>query len=273
MRTRTLMASSAAMVAAAGTALGFTNFVQIGAGGQKVVGTADTATGPVIVKIIQLAPPHAAMALERARREVGVLAAINHPNVVSLVSGLAVLGNPPDAVCWLEEKLDGADLNAIPNPPRAWADVAKLADDVLSGLTAFHAMDVVHRDLSPRNIRRLGSGDYKVMDPGIARLILETTITGAMDPGSPGHMSPRTCLASRTSDIRLRHFRRRCLDVRGSHRILANPISRRLQRLRSAPARRTGRQRWRSCCGPAACASQVRRHTPAAATRSPISRC
>jgi serine/threonine-protein kinase len=180
----------ASILAAAEAALGIRNLSLFVSGGQKVVGTADSAKGRVIVKIIELLPPNAAIALERARREVAVLEAIDHPNVVRVESGLHELGSPTAAVCWLEEQLDGVDLNGLPGGRGDWDTVAKMASDVLAGLTAFHQNSVVHRDLSPRNIRRLSSGDHKVMDPGIARLILETTITGAFDPGTPGYMSP-----------------------------------------------------------------------------------
>ena len=179
-----------ALIAAASAALGVSNARAAGGGGQKWVGLADGPQGPTIIKIIQLVPPYAAVALERARREVGVLAAISHPNVVALESGLVELGSPPAGVCWMEEYLDGEDLDARLGRPWQWMDVRDMAQQVAAGLTAFHDAGVVHRDLSPRNIRCLPDGTFKVMDPGIARLLAKTTITGPIDPGSPGYMSP-----------------------------------------------------------------------------------
>ncbi len=179
-----------AIYAGAAKALGVTNLTPLGPGGQKMVAVADGPNGRTIVKIVELVPPYAALALERARREVGVLASINHPNVVQLESGLVELGTPPNAVCWLEECLDGSDLEARRGPSHPWSDVAGMATDVAAGLTAFHDAGAVHRDLSPRNIRCLASGGHKLMDPGIARLLAETTITGSVDPGSLGYMSP-----------------------------------------------------------------------------------
>lgn len=179
-----------ALIAAASAALGVSNARQAGGGGQKWVGLADGPQGPTIVKLIQLIPPYAAVALERARREVGVLAAISHPNVVCLESGLVELGSPPAGVCWMEEYLDGEDLDARLGRPWQWTDVREMARQVARGLAAFHDAGVVHRDLSPRNVRCLPDGTFKVMDPGIARLLAKTTITGPIDPGSPGYMSP-----------------------------------------------------------------------------------
>lgn len=179
-----------AMIAAASAALGVTNMRPARGGGQKLVALADGPYGATIVKLIELVPPYAAIVLERARREVGVLASISHPNVVRLESGLVELGSPPVAVCWMEEFLDGEDLEARMGAPQAWTAASELARQVAAGLTAFLDADVVHRDLSPRNIRCLVDGTFKVMDPGIARLLAKTTITGPMDPGSPGYMSP-----------------------------------------------------------------------------------
>ena len=179
-----------AIYAAAASALGVTNLRPLGPGGQKLVAVADGPNGQTILKIVELVPPYAAVALERARREVGVLASISHPNVVRLESGLVELGTPPFAVCWLEECLDGEDLEARRGPAHPWTEVAAMASDVASGLTAFHDAGAVHRDLSPRNVRCLANGGHKVMDPGIARLLAETTITGPIDPGSCGYMSP-----------------------------------------------------------------------------------
>jgi serine/threonine protein kinase len=179
-----------AIYAAAAKSLGVTNLAALGTGGQKMVAVADGPNGQTIVKIVELVPPYAAIALERARREVGVLASITHPNVVKLGSGLVEVGTPPIAVCWLEEYLDGQDLEARRGPLHPWPDVAGMASDVAAGLTAFHDAGAVHRDLSPRNVRCLANGSYKLMDPGIARLLAETTITGPVDPGSCGYMSP-----------------------------------------------------------------------------------
>jgi serine/threonine-protein kinase len=179
------------ILTAAAAALTVTNLAALITGGQKFVGTADGPGSETrIVKIIEFVPPYAAIALERARREVHVLASINHPNVVKVVGGLVELGNPPSAVCWLEERLDGDDLRAHLGAPQPWATVRSMASDAFAGLAAFHADEVVHRDLSPNNIRCLSNGSHVVMDPGIARFLAETTITGTYDPGTPGYMSP-----------------------------------------------------------------------------------
>ena len=171
-------------------ALGLANLAPHVTGGQKTVAFADGLAGRTVVKVIELAPPYAALALERAHREVAVLTAIIHPNVVRLESGLVEIGSPVRAVCWREEYLDGTDLDGFIATLGDWTSAAEMASGVLAALSAFHATNAVHRDLSPRNVRRTADGTYKLMDPGVARLLAETTITGPMDPGTPGYMSP-----------------------------------------------------------------------------------
>lgn len=178
------------LLAQAGAALGLTNIAVHVAGGQKTVAFADGPSGRTVVKLVELAPPYSAIALERARREVAVLSAISHPNVVRLESGLVELGSPVTAVCWREEHLDGADLDTFLSTLHDWSAASEMAHGVLAGLGAFHDAGAIHRDLSPRNVRRTSTGTYKLMDPGVARLLAKTTITGPVDPGTLGYMSP-----------------------------------------------------------------------------------
>jgi hypothetical protein len=78
-------------------ALGVANVTVLVTGGQKTVALADGPKGRTVVKLVELAPPYAATALERARREVAVLAAVSHPNVVRVESGLVEIGSPVES--------------------------------------------------------------------------------------------------------------------------------------------------------------------------------
>lgn len=62
--------------------------------------------------------------------------------------------------------------------------------DVAAGLSACHDLDVVHRDLSPGNVRRRDNGRFALMDPGFARHLSRTALTGVYQPGTPGFCSP-----------------------------------------------------------------------------------
>jgi eukaryotic-like serine/threonine-protein kinase len=162
-------------------------------GGQKYAGRGRRGDDDVVLKVVQLHSIDADQVLERARREVALLHDVDHPNVVRILTELVpVATDGLRGVAWLEEYLDGEDLWARLNAPWDWADARRLGLDVALGLGALHGRQppVVHRDVSPGNIRCLSSGGFKVMDPGLARHIGRTSITGVYQPGTPGFLSP-----------------------------------------------------------------------------------
>ena len=178
-----------AALALAEPALGVTGATEIARGGQKIVYRALLQGVPVILKIAHISNLLDPNALERCQREVALLKDLHSPNVVKVLSDLAFIGTGPDAAAWLEEELDGQDLHALLGRPWTWSDVADLLAQVGSGLSAMHASGYVHRDLSPGNVRRTTQG-YKVMDPGLAKHLNRTSITGLWQPGTPGFLSP-----------------------------------------------------------------------------------
>jgi serine/threonine protein kinase len=185
---------------------GLTDIRPIGVpAGQKYVACAKQNGSDVVLKVVQIDGSHAPVTLERARREVGLLHEIDDAHVVKAVSPLHELGSsPPKGVAWLEEYLDGTDLTADLGSGWPWDKAAKMALDIAKGLRAVHEKRAVHRDLSPRNIRHVASGDFVLMDPGVAHYIEKSTLTGVWQPGSPGYMSPehaRAISPTEASDI------------------------------------------------------------------------
>jgi serine/threonine-protein kinase len=73
------------------------------------------------------------------------------------------------------------------------------------GLAVMHGHNYIHRDLSPGNVRRTSRGTWVVMDPGFAKHLKRTSITGLFQPGTPGHMSPEHAAiggrVTRASDV------------------------------------------------------------------------
>jgi serine/threonine-protein kinase len=174
----------------------------ISQGGQKSVAKAQWDGAPVVLKLIDLRRPDADTTLERARREVGLLARIDHPNVVRLVDPLGsnpvLLGTPrPTGLAWLEEFLPGKDLAACLQARRCWpwVEAAAMGLDVARGLAELHYLQAVHRDISPANVRCLPDGTCKLMDPGYAHHIGRTTLTGIIQPGTPGYLTPEHVVA------------------------------------------------------------------------------
>jgi len=57
-------------------------------------------------------------------------------------------------------------------------------------LSWMHDLHIVHRDLSPNNVRVTPNDDFVVMDPGLSRHSELTSLTGALVVGTPGWMTP-----------------------------------------------------------------------------------
>jgi len=115
---------------------------------------------------------------ERFLREGYVANQVEHPGAVSILDDDVTLDGAPFLVM---ELLEGESLDA-------WmarvgeilplADVLAVADQVLDVLSAFHARNVVHRDIKPGNLFVTKTGIVKVLDFGLARL-RDPRISGA----------------------------------------------------------------------------------------------
>lgn len=174
-------------------ALGTTGLTPLAIGGQKQVYSAELGGVAVVVKVV-LVPDdtdYADEVVERAQREVELLSTIESEYVVRVVSEAVEIGERPEALCWAEEYLDGEDLRQLTSSfPWSEDDAWRLIHDLASGLAACHDLDVVHRDLSPGNVRRRADGRFALMDPGLARHLTKTALTGVFQPGTYGYMSP-----------------------------------------------------------------------------------
>lgn len=172
-------------------ALGFENATWLTQGGQKLVLKGTISTAPAVAKIVCIDPgANGDITLQRAHREVELLSAVESNRVVKVLTDAIEIGDPVVAVCWAEEYLDGEDLRASFDSMWEEPDVWLLLQDMAEALTACHELEVVHRDLSPGNVRRTSDGRFVLMDPGLARHLEKTALTGAYQPGTMGWRSP-----------------------------------------------------------------------------------
>lgn len=184
------------LVAEVADSLGLENAQPLTQGGQKLVLTGVLAGTRAVAKVILIPEgDDGAEVITRAEREVELLGAVDSPHVVKVLTDAVEIGGAArPAICWAEEQLSGEDLGQLLDP--CWNEEAvwSLLTDVAAGLYACHELAVVHRDLSPGNVRRTDDGIFVLMDPGLARHLEKTALTGVFQPGTPGFMSPEHVL-------------------------------------------------------------------------------
>jgi tetratricopeptide (TPR) repeat protein len=136
--------------------------------------------------------------LERFQREARSVAALSHPNIVTIHSVEEAEGFH-FLVLELVEGETLADLLAA--GPMSLERILEIALPLVEALEAIHARGVIHRDLKPRNVMVSREGRVKLLDFGIARLTqavqeedetsTETTLTKAgRIVGTTPYMSP-----------------------------------------------------------------------------------
>lgn len=143
---------------------------RLGSGGMGTVYRAeDTRLGrEVALKFIHEAIGGDRHAVERFRREARAASSLNHPNVCTVYD----VGEHEGRHFMVMELLDGQPLDRlVDGGPLPTKRLASLGIRVAEALAAAHEKGVVHRDLKPANVVVTGSGQPKVLDFGLAKLL------------------------------------------------------------------------------------------------------
>src|SRR5690606_31358787 len=161
---------------------------------------------PVVVKVLM--PTLAAgVSVDRFRREILLVAKLQHPHIVPVYSAGEAAGLPYFTMPFVEgeslrERI--AHHGELPIP-----EVIRLLRNVASALSYAHGQGVIHRDIKPDNVL-LSMGSAIVADFGVVKAISDSAtgetsrITSlGMALGTPAYMAPEQAAGDPALDHRV----------------------------------------------------------------------
>jgi serine/threonine protein kinase/tetratricopeptide (TPR) repeat protein len=174
-----------------GTRLGSYEILSlIGTGGMGEVYRARDARLAREVAIKTISPSLAVGqdAVARFEREGRAIAALSHPNVLTIHD----VGREHDTCYIVTELLEGKTLRQrLSRPDLPPTEAVEIALAVAAGLAAAHARGIIHRDLKPENVFITDDARVKILDFGLALSVPVVTAVTVDEPAS----SPRLTLA------------------------------------------------------------------------------
>jgi serine/threonine protein kinase/tetratricopeptide (TPR) repeat protein len=155
---------------------------KVGAGGMGEVYLAEDTQlkRKIALKVLSTETADSPERLARFKREAEMVAALNHPNIVTIHSV-----EEDDGIHFLTmEWVEGKTLGQLMSTGTMSLDrVFELAIPTADAVAAAHDKGITHRDLKPANIMVTDQGRVKVLDFGLAKLYEQTE--GNLDADQP----------------------------------------------------------------------------------------
>ncbi|MCU0624776.1 MAG: serine/threonine protein kinase [Gemmatimonadaceae bacterium] len=179
---------------------------EIGAGMSRVYAATELGLGRRVV--IKVLPPELAgeISHDRFRREIQLVATLQHPHIVPLLVAGEADGLPYFTMPFVEGETLRQRLQRGPLDLREAFQVFR---DVLKALAWAHAHGVVHRDVKPENVM-LSGGVAVVTDFGVAKALeaaqhpqyASGRMSMGLSVGTPQYMAPEQAAADPSADHR-----------------------------------------------------------------------
>ncbi len=122
----------------------------------------DTATSETVAlkRVMVENPAQLQLLVSAFEREYQVLASLDHPRIIRVFD----YGVDSEGPYYTMELVRGVDLSKA--APLPWREVCQLMRDVATSLALLHARRLLHRDVSPKNVKITGDGHCKLLDFG-----------------------------------------------------------------------------------------------------------
>src|SRR5512144_748147 len=142
----------------------------------------------VAIKVLPRELMHDPQFRDRFRREIKLIASLEHPAIVPVYD----VGEEDGVPYFVMRYMPGGSLTQwIDKGKFSLEDAARIIERLSSALAYAHKNGLVHRDLKPDNILFDNNGDPFISDFGVAKITdSSTNMTGSGIIGTPAYMSP-----------------------------------------------------------------------------------
>ena len=165
---------------------------KLGEGGMSQVFLAQSVAtrNKVVLKVLRTTMHNDAVMLRRFVQEYAVLASIDHPHIAKIYDQ----GFTDEYAFLAMEYLSGGNVCSVIVQRPNHARVLEMLHQIVSALSAIHALGLVYRDLKPDNLMLRASGELVLVDFGIVKNVRDEanmvhTMHGQV-VGTPYYVSP-----------------------------------------------------------------------------------